>query len=42
MAYTSSAAEWLRIITTQPRMPRMNAFCERVIGTLRTNSWTGS
>ena len=28
-------AEGLRIITTFPRTPRMNAICERVIGTLR-------
>jgi transposase InsO family protein len=28
-------AEGLRIITTLPRTPRMNAVCERVIGTLR-------
>ncbi|HET9080014.1 MAG TPA: hypothetical protein VFO01_05810 [Trebonia sp.] len=28
-------AEDLRIITTLPRTPRMNAICERVIGTLR-------
>jgi putative transposase len=28
-------AEGLRIITTAPRTPRMNAICERVIGTLR-------
>jgi len=28
-------AEGLRIITTMPRTPRMNATCERVIGTLR-------
>ncbi|MCW2947092.1 MAG: Integrase catalytic region [Actinoallomurus sp.] len=28
-------AEGLRIIKTTPRTPRMNAFCERVIGTLR-------
>jgi putative transposase len=28
-------AEGLRVITTMPRMPRMNAICERVIGTLR-------
>jgi transposase InsO family protein len=28
-------AEGLRIITTLPRTPRMNATCERVIGTLR-------
>jgi putative transposase len=28
-------AEGLRIITTLPRAPRMNAICERVIGTLR-------
>ncbi|MEU7856403.1 integrase core domain-containing protein [Nonomuraea sp. NPDC049141] len=27
--------ERLRIITTLPRTPRMNAICERVIGTLR-------
>jgi putative transposase len=27
-------AEGLRIITTLPRTPRMNAICERVIGTL--------
>jgi hypothetical protein len=27
--------EGLRIITTLPRTPRMNAICERVIGTLR-------
>ncbi|MEU6788848.1 integrase core domain-containing protein [Nonomuraea angiospora] len=29
------AAEGLRSITTLPRTPRMNAICERVIGTLR-------
>ena len=28
-------AEGLRAITTLPRTPRMNAICERVIGTLR-------
>lgn len=28
-------AEGLRVITTLPRTPRMNATCERVIGTLR-------
>ncbi len=28
-------AEGLRIITILPRAPRMNAVCERVIGTLR-------
>jgi transposase InsO family protein len=28
-------ADGLRIITTLPRTPRMNAICERVIGTLR-------
>ena len=28
-------AEGLRIVTTLPRTPRMNAICERVIGTLR-------
>jgi transposase InsO family protein len=28
-------AEGLRIITTLSRTPRMNAICERVIGTLR-------
>jgi putative transposase len=28
-------AEGLRIITTLPRTPRMNAICKRVIGTLR-------
>ncbi|WP_329521869.1 integrase core domain-containing protein [Spirillospora sp. NBC_01491] len=28
-------ADGLRVITTLPRMPRMNAICERVIGTLR-------
>jgi transposase InsO family protein len=28
-------AEGLQIITTLPRTPRMNAICERVIGTLR-------
>jgi putative transposase len=28
-------SEGLRIITTLPRTPRMNAVCERVIGTLR-------
>jgi putative transposase len=28
-------AEGPRIITTLPRTPRMNAICERVIGTLR-------
>ena len=28
-------AEGLRIMTTLPRTPRMNAICERVIGTLR-------
>jgi transposase InsO family protein len=35
-------AEGLRIITTLPRTPQMNAICERVIGTLRREScWTG-
>jgi putative transposase len=29
-------SEGLRIITTLPRTPRMNAICERVIGTLRS------
>jgi putative transposase len=29
-------AEGLRVITTLPRTPRMNAICERVIGTLRS------
>jgi putative transposase len=28
-------SEGLRIITTLPQTPRMNAICERVIGTLR-------
>jgi putative transposase len=28
-------SEGLRVITTLPRTPRMNAICERVIGTLR-------
>ncbi|MEU6788790.1 integrase core domain-containing protein [Nonomuraea angiospora] len=28
-------AEGLRLITTLPQAPRMNAICERVIGTLR-------
>ncbi|MET7338264.1 hypothetical protein [Nonomuraea sp. NPDC005650] len=28
-------AEGLRVITTMPRTPRMNAICERAIGTLR-------
>ncbi|WP_207757607.1 DDE-type integrase/transposase/recombinase [Nonomuraea cypriaca] len=28
-------AEGLRLVTTLPRTPRMNAICERVIGTLR-------
>ena len=28
-------AEGLRVITTLPKTPRMNAICERVIGTLR-------
>jgi hypothetical protein len=28
-------ADGLRVITTLPRTPRMNAICERVIGTLR-------
>jgi transposase InsO family protein len=28
-------AEGLRIVTTLPRTPRMNAICKRVIGTLR-------
>jgi transposase InsO family protein len=28
-------ADGLRVITTLPRTPRMNAVCERVIGTLR-------
>jgi putative transposase len=30
-----SQTEGLRIITTPSRTPRMNAICERVIGTLR-------
>jgi hypothetical protein len=33
--------EGLRIIPTLPRTPRMNAICERVIGTLRRGCWTG-
>jgi putative transposase len=28
-------SEVLRVVTTVPRTPRMNAVCERVIGTLR-------
>jgi transposase InsO family protein len=28
-------SEGLQVITTLPRTPRMNAICERVIGTLR-------
>jgi putative transposase len=28
-------AEELQVITTMPRTPRMNAICERVVGTLR-------
>jgi transposase InsO family protein len=28
-------AEGIRIVTTLPKTPRMNAICERVIGTLR-------
>ena len=35
-------AEGLPIITTLPQTPRMNAVCERVIGTFRVSSWTGS
>ena len=35
-------AERLKIITTLPRTPRMNAIRERVIGTLHTSCWTGS
>jgi putative transposase len=31
-------SEGLRIITTLPKTPRMNAICERVIGTLRRES----
>jgi len=34
-AWAVQQAEGLRIITTLPRTPRMNAICERVIGTLR-------
>jgi len=35
-------AEGLRVISTLPRTPRMNAICERVIGTLRREllDWT--
>ncbi|MFC7585615.1 hypothetical protein ACFQYP_19130 [Nonomuraea antimicrobica] len=32
----------LRTVATLPRTSRMNAICERVIDTLRVNSWTGS
>jgi transposase InsO family protein len=35
-------SEGLRIITTLPRTPRMNAICERVISTLRREPWTTS
>ncbi|YCK35213.1 hypothetical protein ACNF49_14330 [Actinomadura sp. ATCC 39365] len=35
-------SEGLRDITTLPRTPRMNAICERVIGTYAANSSTGS
>ncbi|MFI6505805.1 helix-turn-helix domain-containing protein [Nonomuraea typhae] len=31
----------LRAIATLPRTPRMNAICERVIGTCAASSWTG-
>ncbi|MEV4020459.1 integrase core domain-containing protein [Nonomuraea angiospora] len=30
-----SACQGLRVVTTLPRTPRMNAICERVIGSLR-------
>jgi putative transposase len=34
-------AKGLRVITTLPRTPRMNATCERVIGTCAASCWTG-
>ncbi|MDP4502047.1 integrase core domain-containing protein [Nonomuraea turcica] len=34
-------AQGLRIITTLPRTPRMNAICERIIGTLRRELMDG-
>jgi len=35
-------AEGLRIITTAPKTPKMNATCERVTGTLRRECPAGS
>jgi hypothetical protein len=35
-------AESIGVVTTPPRTPRANAICERVVGTLRRDSWTGS
>ncbi|GAA2171578.1 hypothetical protein GCM10009727_96890 [Actinomadura napierensis] len=34
-------AEGVRIIRTLPRTLRMNAICERVVGTFVANCWTG-
>ncbi len=31
----------LSILKSPPRSPKANAICERVIGTIRANAWTG-
>jgi hypothetical protein len=35
-------AEGIQVIQTPPRAPGANAICERVVGTLRRDCWTGS
>jgi putative transposase len=34
-------AEGIRILASSPQAPRANAICERIIGTLRRELWTG-
>ena len=34
-------AEGIRILASPPQTPRANAICERMIGTLRRELWTG-
>jgi hypothetical protein len=36
------SAEGVQVIRTPPRAPRANAICERVVGTLQRDCWTGS
>jgi hypothetical protein len=35
-------ADGIQVIKTPPQAPRANVICERVVGTLRRNSWIGS